>query len=325
MSRPADAPATEPPAVVPAPHPEPDKLGPLGRSSLLDEGADLRGILVGEFAAAVGRAHDAAATLEADPHHAVHTYRRALRRARGVLGLVAGELPRAERRTIKKIIRDARRALSLSRDHVAAPAALSLLALGDAERATAEAVLATAREAAPATADTAQLLRDGADRVAAQSEALEAALPAELDWDTVADGLAASYRAARDAHARAKRSRRAFHAWRRRTKELALQLDVLADHAGDAVGVHRDAYAALSDDLGQVVDLILLREFVATHGHGQPADALDALHDAIDGHLEVRMKACRKGARELFERSGKKFARGIGKALRFDLAPVAAE
>src|SRR5690606_33993698 len=161
---------------------------------------------------------------------AVHASRKALRRARAVLSMVAGALPESERRAVRAALREARRSLSTVRDHAVAPEALGALPLDDDERETAKRVLDGAAEAIPALAEIKQLLGEAAARAAAQAEALAAALPPEVSWDVVADGIAGVYREARRARRRAKRSRSRFHTWRRRSKELVYQLDFVAAH-----------------------------------------------------------------------------------------------
>ena len=49
----------------------------------------------------------------------------------------------------------------------------------------------------------------------------------------------------------AKRSRRAMHAWRRRTKELSYQLELVAG-AGERTLDVADPVASMSDELGDV-------------------------------------------------------------------------
>jgi CHAD domain-containing protein len=304
--------------------PEHDKLGPLGARVSLPSSDDLRGALLAEFRDAIDRARRAAADAKTSPNLGVHDYRKALRRARAALGLVACALPSAEYKAIRRVLRDARRSVSVARDHTVAPDALSKLTLDDADRAIAEATVGAARDAAPAHDDVAQLAGDGAARAAAQVEALEAALPSAIEWSTVADGLAATYREARRARRKARKSRRSFHAWRRRTKELTHQLDLIARHGGERTAALRDEWVALSDQLGDVVDQIMLREFIATHGGNQDRDAVSRCLDAIDDHVRGAIKRARRAGRDLFGERRKRFVRRIAKASRRDLEPRAA-
>lgn len=310
----------EPKAV---PYPEHDKLGPLGmRTSVVDDPVQLRGALLRAFETATQAARDAVAEVDhGSAATAVHDARKALRRARAVLGLIGSALPKGERRAVKTALQEARRALSTVRDHAVAPDTLAGLALDDADRETANRVLANAAEAMPPAADIKQVLAECAARAAAQAEALQAALPHEIDWDTVADGLATTYGEARHAVGAAKRSKAWFHTWRRRSKELVYQLDFLAKHAGPRIAAIQSEIAGVTHSLGPAVDLIMLREFIATYGAGIPADAIARLRTTLDHNLDELMKSTRKAARDTFHAKPKKLEKRVTKSLRRDLAP----
>src|SRR5215510_14232137 len=81
-------------------YPEHDKLGPLGaKTSAIQDAAALRGALIRAFEAAAQDARDAVAAIDkGSASAAVHASRKALRRARAVLGLVDGARPRGRPR-----------------------------------------------------------------------------------------------------------------------------------------------------------------------------------------------------------------------------------
>ena len=306
------------------PYPEHDKLGPLGaKTSVIHDAAALRNALVHAFEASAQDARDAVAAIDKDSAAvAVHGSRKALRRARAVLGLVAGALPKGEHRAVKAALQEARRALSTVRDHSVAPETLAQLVLDDDDRAAANRVLANASEALPALAEIKQLLAESAARAAAQAEALQAALPHDIDWDTVSAGVRPTYGEARHASRAAKRARSWFHTWRRRSKELVYQLELIAKHAGPRLVAIHDEVAGVTDALGPAVDLIMVRDFVVTYGQGVAPEALAHLRASIDGVLEDLMKSARKGARDAFRQKPKKLEKRITKSVRRDLAPA---
>lgn len=305
---------------------EDDKLGPLGaKVSAIYDPADLRKTLVRAFAAAVDTVKEAAGHVDAGPTKAVHDARKALRRARAVLALVAGALPKAERRAVRKALQEARRSLSTARDHAVAPETAGQLALGEEDRATAKRVLDLAAEALPATSELKQLVAESAARAAAQLEALEAALPQELEWDVVVDGLVETYGEARRARRAAKGSKPWFHTWRRRSKELSYQLELLAEHAGPRLSAIHSELDGITDTLGPAVDLIMLREFVTTYGQGIPAEDIDHLKTAIDAQLGDLMKDARRAGRDSFRQRPRKFGKRLTKAVHRDLTPPDAE
>jgi CHAD domain-containing protein len=299
---------------------EEDKLGPLGvRASALHDPIDLRARLLEEFEQAVAAAKAAAATADQGSTSAVHESRKALRRARAVLSMVAGALPKSERRAVRAALQNARRSLSTVRDHAVAPGTLGAQTLDDGDRETAKRVLDNAAEAIPALAEIKQLLGEAAARAAAQAEALAAALPAEVPWAVVAGGIAGVYREARRARRQAKGSRPRFHTWRRRSKELVYQLDFISAHAGARTLAIRADVAAVTDQLGPAVDLVMLHDFVQTYAQGLPGGDVEQLRDELDRQLEARMKDARKGGRDVFRPKPKKFIRRLAKAVKRDL------
>ncbi|MEO8551046.1 MAG: CHAD domain-containing protein [Kofleriaceae bacterium] len=315
----------EPEQNVP-PFTEHDKLGPLGtKTSVLENDHELRRALVGEFAATADAARAAAAKVDSDPQAAVHEYRKALRRARAVLSLVANALPKSERRAVRRALQEARRAVSVARDHAVAPEVINGLALDEISRDAANTAVANAEGTVQPSAELQQLLAEGAARAAAQVEALEAALPAELDWDTVARGVRTTYDAARRAHHAAKRSKRQFHAWRRRTKELTYQLDVLAGFAAGHVAELAHEIESVADSQSPAVDLVMVRDFMRTYGQGIAPEAFDQLVQTLDTQLDDLMRDSRSAGRSAFKRKPKKFIRRLTKAVRKDLTPPKAD
>jgi len=282
----------------------------------VDDGSELRRIVINEFAAAVEAARDAVSRVDDGPAAAIRDYRKALRRARTILELVGSELPRGERRRVRRAVREARRAAGVARDQVVAPEAVDLLTLEVAERETANAVLKSATQHTPAADEVTQALAVGAARAAAQVEVLEAALPEQLRWSTLLAEVRARYRDARRARKQAKRSTRAFHTWRKRCKELGYQLQALAAYSGAATGELCRELQTAADTQGEAVDLIMLRELVQHHGDAVPRRALKGLVREIDAQLADRIALSREGARAAFRTKPKKFARKLSAAVR---------
>jgi len=316
---------TEPSKTQPlpiSPQTEHDKLGPLGgKKPVLHDPVELRAALIDEFRDAVDSARNAAASADKDIANSVHVCRKALRRARAVLSLISDALPKSERRAVKEALQLARRALSVARDYAVAPETLAHLTLGGEQRATADAVLKNAGEAMPPSDETKRAIVDAATRAVAQAAALDAALPREIEWSVVADGVRTVYDEARRARRRAKRSKRAFHSWRRRGKELVYQLEILKGYAGDRVGLLHAEIDGVTDQLSPAVDLIMLREFVETYGQGIAPEAVDGLVGAIDGQLGDLMTTSRKGGRDAYRRGPGKFEKRLSRAVKRDLAP----
>lgn len=304
-------------------YPEDDKLGPLGqRPSVLHDAGELRGKLLEEFTTAVAQAREAAASADKNAHEAVHDSRKALRRARAVLSMLGSALPKSERRAVRQALQEARRSLSTVRDHAVAPETLASADLDEDDRDTARRVVDNAAEAIPVLSEIKQLLGEAAARAAAQAEALATALPPEVSLAIVIDGIADVYGDARRARRRAKNDTAWFHTWRRRSKELVYQLDFLATHAGPRTMAIRAEIEAVTDQLGPAVDLVMVREFVATHAQGIPGEQIGRLHDTLDAQIDDLMKSTRKMARDAYRQKPKKMERRLAKAIRRDLTPV---
>jgi CHAD domain-containing protein len=297
---------------------EHDEIGPL---SVGHDHRGLRTRLLREFRASLDIARLSAANSSNDLATAVHHYRRALRRARALVDVISAKLPKHERKSILEALRDARGALSVARDHAVAPGVLAAMPLGEPERLVANDVLRAARDAAPTEADTELLLREGAARAVAQADALEAALPV-FDERVLFAGMANTYRKARRARRGAKRSMSQFHRFRRRLKELAYQFELVAELGGARMQTLKDAYTGISVTCGEVADLHMVREFVATYGGPRNTDALEGLDVALVAQIRDGAIAQRKASRDLFGFRGKKFGKKLARALRKDTAPA---
>lgn len=297
---------------------EHDKLGPLGAPAASNgkpfaRDADLRASLVAAFGTAIADAQAAARRPAVD--EAVHELRKALRRARATVRLIADTLARDDRRDLTRALVEARQLLSAPRDLAVVPVALTEVDLDDASRAAALGIVTGARDAALSVDEVRATLADVAARVAPLADVMAAALPASLDWGDLADGLADTYRSARRSLARARRSRPAFHRFRKRAKELTYQLELLSDGIDGRVAALERRFAALGDELGPAVDVIMLRGFL--EHHAAPAELLEA----VDDDLAARIKSARKRARDLFDRRPRRFARKVRRAARRDHAP----
>jgi CHAD domain-containing protein len=305
------------------PYMEHDKLGPLGsKRPIVDDEVELRRVLVAEFQATADAARHAAASAGKNATAAVHEFRKALRRGRAVLALVAHALPRSERRALLGALREARRALGTARDQAVLPETMAAVELDEVDRGTATSILTASDDAVPPVAELAQLLAEGAARTAAQVEALEASLPQLLPWSVVERGVRDTYDAARRARKAAKRSKRAFHTWRRRSKELTYQLELLAGYGGPAIGeLHREI-EHVTDTQGPVVDLLMLRDLVRTHSTGIAAEAIDRLSMTLDAQLEDLIADSRRAGRDVFGRKPRRFARRVTKLVRRDATPI---
>jgi CHAD domain-containing protein len=303
------------PGRAPPPDPEREPLGSLTApiaARRFDAGADLRASVLAAFRDALADAAAAARRPVAD--EAVHELRKALRRARAIVRLVGPALGRDDRRDLARTLVAARRSLSAARDRAVIPSALAEAALGDEDRAVARAALG---DAGPPPDDVRRMIDEAAAQAAPLGDALAAALPRAIGWRDLEAGLAATYRQARRGLRRARRSRRAFHVFRKRTKELTCQLDLLADGLEGRTAARRRRLAALGDPLRQAVDLVMLQRLLAGP---RPADggATAALLARLDDAITAQIRTARRAARGRFARRPRRFARKAIRGVRRD-------
>lgn len=277
----------------------------------------LRERFLAEIRKSLADAQHAADQAETDPTGGVHEYRKALRRTRALVTLVQGTVPRSEYKTIVEALREARRALSPTRDHTVAPAVLDGLDLPADQRVVVNEIIASARASIPPLTDDLATLQNGARRALAQYDALESALP-NLGPKSLLHGVSQTYREARIARRKAKRSLPQFHRFRRRLKELSYQLEFVAQLGGARTTAMRDAYIGVSDACGDIADLLMVREFLATFQGASAQHAYDAVVARLREEIEAGALAQRKASRDLFGWRAKDFRRKLRRALRKD-------
>jgi len=229
----------------------------------------------------------------------VHGARKQLKRARATLRLLRSSIGDELYRRENFAARDAARPLSDARDAEVLSHALE----GLIERF--------------GPVDSAVQLRHGTRELPAKElEDIETALERskrragawELDeaagWDCLADGLRSTYRRARRALRRGYKERATedLHEWRKQTKYLWHQLQLLTPLAPGPIGELADEFHHLADYLGDEHDLAVLRE-----------RAVGKLTDLIDRRREeLQDKALSLGER-LYADTSKAFVHSLQK------------
>ncbi|HUQ03185.1 MAG TPA: CHAD domain-containing protein [Kofleriaceae bacterium] len=299
--------------------PEQDRLGPLATpapaaaSPAYGDPVALRAVVLAAVKDALEPARSARSRAGARPAAAVHDVRKAIRRTRALVDLLSHTLPRRERKDLLKALVGARRSLGPARDLAVASDTLVDVARAPEIAPAAAAIVAAARADAPSLDSVADDVNRAIDVALAQGEALAAALPDEVDARDLVRSLAGTYRRARRARKKAKRSDRAVHRWRRRTKELSYQLSVFAD-VGAAEEL-REGLSRLDDELGAVVDRLMLKDFVGLYGHAAAADAVGTLLAQVDDELIAKRDSACKGSKDLFATRPRKLRKRLVKAL----------
>lgn len=296
-----------------------------GRLSL-PVGRPLRDGLIISFDDILSHARRWALDAPDDPVTAVHEYRKSIRRARSMLCMLRSLMTRRDYNELATTLRDLHRATSAQRDRDVLIDTVNKLGLAavvprlmarlqpprSGRDDESDGDLAT-ESAAQRSID---LLQDGARRLEPLSGAFGAALPAEVSWKDLTDGIQKTYRRARrdmNATLHSTDDER-LHDWRKRNKELVYQVELLAGNAGYREGDRvRKRLARLSERLGEIVDIIVL------------AEAADRLADDTEGLYTAKTtaRAKKKRIRRALERGAilmndkpKSFARRLVRGVR---------
>jgi CHAD domain-containing protein len=284
----------------------------------LRPGVPLTRALALAFEDMVDHARAQAAGVAGDPVRAVHEYRKAIRRARALMCLLRGVLGVKAHEQIAKTLRDAHRAASDLRDRHVLVLTLDRLEPGEDEAALVAALRAALAAAEPEQAGAAQAVLDQGSAVLEGLPALLAgALPPRVRWRDLDEGLRATHGRARQAMHEAWKqgADELVHAWRKRNKELVYQVELLSS-AGADDRLHRlhRRLDRLSKELGQVVDLMVLRQHVREHASEEQREpVLRLIAPAQASHLQA---ARRRGKRYANARPGKFAGKVVERARR---------
>jgi CHAD domain-containing protein len=237
--------------------------------------------------------HQVAAAIEAleESKSNVHGARKQLKRARATLRLLHPAIGDDAYRRENVAARDAARPLSRARDDEMISNSLAGL-LEHFGRSMPR--LHLAQHSQKLSAAQLGKIKAALDR------SMKRAQQWELDadgWDCIATGLRATYRRARRAlrHARTDRATEDLHEWRKQTKYLWHQLQILTPLAAGPIGELADELHHLADYLGDEHDLAVLRE---------RATESSELHPLIDRRRqELQDKALTLGERLYCEKS----------------------
>lgn len=245
-----------------------------------------------------------------DAETAIHEARKRCKEVRGLARLIEPALGR-HFRPFDRTVRDAAGQLSSMRDAHALLATFdALLALHDLDD-----ELRTVRDHQAALAgDATAAVAAGDERIATARTMLVDARDQARRWkvpegfDTVGDGLEATYRRGRVALRRARRdpTDEHLHEWRKSVKYLWYQMRLLREAAPSVVGSAIDLLDGLAEALGDDHDLAVLvaRLDGDPDRFGEPAAVAHARALAREQQQVLRLGAFRTGAVVYAERAG---------------------
>lgn len=237
----------------------------------------------------------------------VHGARKQLKRARATLRLlrpaIGDDLYARENATA----RDAARPLSAARDQDVVKETLAGLAKDFGAKASGVHI-APLPGAHKLTAKRVAEIQAALKRSITRARAWQ---PEGEGWDCIAIGLRATYRRARRAlrHAREDRATEDLHEWRKQTKYLWHQLQILAPLAAGPVGELADEFHHLADYLGDEHDLAVLRDRIGDSAQASLASLIG------ERRGELQDKALTLGER-LYADKSKVFVHRMQKVLR---------
>jgi hypothetical protein len=280
--------------------------------------------------------------------HAVHETRKALKRLRALVRLLAHELPQGAFARENAALREMGRRLAGARDAEVMLSTLEQLLERHPRKLGHRGSVARLRERLAAERDRAAsnaLLGDAAarrevleDLRALRSRVLQWRLPERAGMELAAPGLASIYRQGRRRHRRAARGKgdrsRAMHEWRKRVKDLRHAAETLdrsepggerarrrggkrARKRKEATRIHRLAQRAdaLGEMLGEDHDLAVFAERLRKDPHMQLGRRTrrTLLRLIARRRRQLRRRALREGAR-IYRRRPKAFLARVRRA-----------
>ncbi|MCG8423841.1 MAG: CHAD domain-containing protein [Proteobacteria bacterium] len=265
----------------------------------------------------MAHAQDCARAAAADPVTAVHRYRKALRRARALIRLARSFLGTQAHGKLSNELRSLHRITSAQRDRDVVLSTLESLDLAARVPALTENLRnATAPADTMSPESVVEILRQGATRLDPLPDTFAAALPDRVTWRDLARAIRKSYQRARRKMQEAHTSGHddGIHEWRKRTKELNYQTELLTSVEDSGTGRERHRqFANLAEKLGKIIDLMVLEEFVRERA---TADERERVLKAIKRTKKKRLKRTFKSGARIVEEKPKVFARQMIEATR---------
>lgn len=252
------------------------------------------------FEAMLDEAKRQAKSAVESPATAVHDYRRAIRRAESVALLARPLMRKPQRGWIGEALTQARRRTRVLRDLdavVPVMGRLKELELGDDEALIALAAwLDEARGEVASDELVAWRLRKNARSLAGLGEIFAVGLHAWADLDMVIESLRESYRRVRKAYAQADKSRELddVHAWRRATRALRYQLELMSSRAdlpmATGLAEAHAVFKSMVKELGQVTDFIAMQGLVDEARESVVGVELKGLSRALSDLIASRLE-----------------------------------
>lgn len=246
----------------------------------------------------------------------IHGARKQMKAARATLRLLRPRLPARTFQRENHLLRDAGRAIGAARDNRVLQRRLGevLDGSGSPPPQTVERFAGQLRQRAQAA--RADALREGMRRSAAH---LEEALSNSASWPSLPRGWKEVRRALRHSYRLGRRigkgnarhaTAESLHEWRKRSKDLRSQLEVIAPLHRASLEKMAHRLHALTDELGEEHDLAVLRQRLQGTRSGVKGSARDQLETRIaQRRTKARRKALKVGKKVYAQRPARFAAR----------------
>lgn len=222
--------------------------------------------LLGGWHNTLNRAFKSAANVKSRPIVSVHDFRKSIRRCRAVLRLLRRIISDDIYQSLRVTLREVHRATSSLRDRDVVLDTLHRLPLSPEwiERASAR-----IDSAAPVSTDRAAIvLNEMTSRFEAIERDMSIALEQNIRRRQLREGVRSLYRRARRDMRDTQKNHgdESLHDWRKRTKELKYVVELLTDGGYEGEGREmRAQFGQLNRELGKIVDLLVLKDYVRAH------------------------------------------------------------
>jgi len=288
-----------------------------GKLCLPIRAPSLRAGLITAFGDILDHAQGQRLVVTDEPIEAVHRYRKSVRRARALVRLTREFMAADGYARISDALRTAHRATSQQRDRDVVLDTLDSLKFDPDARLHAESVRTAVSASSPTSVQGAgQLLDRGSELLDPLPQVFADALPKKVGWSDVAKGLQHTYRRARRDMHRTFHSNddEAIHDWRKRTKELNYQVELLTSAIDDSdLRRTRKRLANMAEELGKMIDLMVLDDYVQIHAETDGEKSLT--HEIVTAKEQLLRDALTHG-NQVYEDKPKVFSREIIDATR---------
>lgn len=272
--------------------------------------------LIDALAKAGEYADDASLTID----ERVHGFRRAVRRARGLLRVARAGIDDETRGRLNEMLRSANASTSALRDSAVLFDALDALGEDpalDAARERARAALEAQLAVSSQNRNPERVLSTAAEGVATVRLVLESVKLQELGGSDVAKAIGELWEKATDARTDAIFSgdRDDFHVWRKRTKEIRAGVQALVDAGAPLAGLLHDLKLAARAQ-GEITDAFVLRDALKQVDFSGVEESAEELFDAIDEQVTLGMRQVIAEFALPFEISAQTVRRKIRRAIK---------